>query len=424
MRGISWKISPDFFLELLFCSSVVLPTGSIYSINVKQPIFLMALLALAVRARHFGVTRMHAGVAILSGGVLFAWVPLAFLTGWSDGLLPFLQFKDIAVTAATAAMAAIYISDDAKRYRFVRIVIYSLGVTSAIKVAAFAWVVLTGASIRDVVAAIESVFGVELMGMDVGGAVGRLQFVSDAALPIALFCLMGRKDRFGIPLGLAVVLTGMLLFSVVGSFSRYTWAYAAIAVALSVFTAGLDRAKICYAILAAGVAVYFWNELSLLFEIRTSVEQVDSSDGMRGEQLGPLISMFQSAPLIGHGLGSYTLWVLRAADLRYSYEIQLLALLGQIGVVGVTAILLSLLFYFRGLWQFRDGYMATVAAALLIFLWIASGLFNPFLASSSAGVSFGFLYALVPVYLSKRNVSSVSTRPVRHKGGEVHLADI
>ncbi len=397
------RISADAVIELFFYACVILPSGSIGDLNVKQILFAATLLAISVGAGRFGFTKAHASNAIWFVALLFAWVPLAYLTGRSDGLLPLSQFKDIAVTAATAFLVSLYITDEHKRDRFVRVVLYGIGITSAIKVIAYAYAAATGSSVSDFVKVINEVFDQNLATLDDGGLGARFLFSSDSLLPVALYALLSSKGRFGISAKFSVLLTMLFVFSAVVAFSRFIWMYSAIAVALAVITTRLDRTKLVYIVLVGLTAAYFWQELTLLYELRLSDEQVDFSDGLREEQRGPLYKFVADAPILGHGLGTYTVEIIREPVSMYGYELQLVALVGQIGAVGTAILPLLVAYYYRGVLDPRRPVVQSVSVAILIALWIASGFQNPWLASSSSGITFGLLYSLAPSFrLGKR----------------------
>lgn len=388
------RVSADVIVELFLCACIILPSGSIGGLNVKQPLFIATLLAISIRPRHFGLTKAMVRNTIFFIAVLFAWVPLAYYTGRSDGILPLMQFKDIAVTAFTALIVSLYVTNGIKRDRFVRLAIYCVGVTSAIKALSFAYAAATGTSILDIINLIDQVFDQNLVTFDIGGIGGRFQFTSDCLVPVSLYALLGRKGRFGISDTQAMPLTILLVFSAVAAFSRFIWLYSAIAIALGAISMRPDRTKLVYMVLAGLVAAYFWEELSSLYELRTGDYQIDFSDGLRDEQRGPLYKFIAGAPIFGHGLGTFTAEVIREPVSMYSYELQLVALVGQIGVIGCGVIAAALTYYYRGIFDLRGRVIDVFSVATLLAIWVATGFQNPWLMSSSAGIAFGLLFAL------------------------------
>jgi hypothetical protein len=388
------RVSADAIVEWFFCACIILPSGSIGGFNVKQPLFIATLLAIGVRPRHFGLTKAMVRNAIFLVAVLFAWVPLAYCTGRSDGVLPLLQFKDIIVTGFTAFIVSLYVTNETKRDRFVRLVIYCVGVTSAIKALSYVYAATTGTSVFDIINLIDRVFDQNLVTFDIGDIGGRFQFTSDSLVPVSLYALLGRKGRFGIPDNLAVPLTILLVFSSIAAFSRFIWLYSAIAIGLGVISTRPDRTKVAYVVLAGLIAAYFWEELSSLYELRTSDYNIDFSDGLRDEQRVPLLKFVAEAPVFGHGLGTFTAEIIREPEYKYSYELQLVALVGQIGIVGCSLVAIAVAYYYRSIAAFKGRVLDVFSVATLLAIWIATGFENPWLMSSSAGIAFGLLFAL------------------------------
>ena len=88
--------------------------------------------------------------------------------------------------------------------------------------------------------------------------------------------------------------------------------------------------------------------------------------------------------------------MIRNDDAPYSYEDQLLALVGQVGIVGIVFLSALTLYYFRDLWPHRgqrDGYRA-FALGMILIGWICAGLFNPEVISSAASVSYAAIAAM------------------------------
>jgi hypothetical protein len=386
----------DAVVEWYFCACMILPSGSIFGINVKQPLFLLAWLTVLSRPARFRFTKQVACNALALAAVLFSWVVLAFFTGRSEGLLPLMQFEDIVVTAATAFLVIEYIRDSQRCERFIRLVIYCVGLTAAVKAASFAYALASGSSVSVVVNALSDVFGVNLATLENGNVGARFQFVSDSVIPVALYGLLSRKNRFGISSAASSLLVALLSFSAVVTFSRFLWAFSAVGLMLGIATSRVDRMKVVYFAFVGLAVAYLWNELVLLYELRTSAVQVDFSDGLRHEQQVALYKFVMDAPVFGHGLGTFTAEIVRHPVLFYSYELQLVALVGQVGIVGTAFLMASIAYYYRGIFDHRRPVMHSMCVLLLIVVWISSGFTNPYLSTSSAGLVFGLLYALAP----------------------------
>ena len=145
----------------------------------------------------------------------------------------------------------------------------------------------------------------------------------------------------------ALILNSLLLASAVFSFSRYLWMSPAIAACVGVLLARKDKFLILYTCIAIAVAILSFDYIQDLVMLRFSDALTGSSDIERTAQTPVLVKLFLDAPLMGHGMGSYSHQVIRNDDSPYSYEDQLLALAGQVGLIGLLS-LTGVLRYFRG----------------------------------------------------------------------------
>jgi hypothetical protein len=136
-------------------------------------------------------------------------------------------------------------------------------------------------------------------------------------------------------------------------------------------------------------------------ELRFSEKLSGASDAERIWQISVLKSFFASAPLLGHGLGSYALELKRSFDTPYAYEVQVLALFGQFGLIGVGLLALLLVNYYRKAFSFRKGVLLPqIAAAILLMDLLLAAFFNPLLLASMSAVGYSLVFL---VALSTRN---------------------
>jgi hypothetical protein len=137
--------------------------------------------------------------------------------------------------------------------------------------------------------------------------------------------------------------------------------------------------------------------LDKFYELRFSSTVENASDSQRTGQVQALEDFFWQSPMLGHGLGSYT-----RADIRgegdsgkYAYEVQTLALFGQMGVVGMGILGIFILYYYRALWTTRSLSLPDrLALGALIVVWLLAGFTNPLIVSPIAGICFASLDAL------------------------------
>ena len=187
-----------------------------------------------------------------------------------------------------------------------------------------------------VVAAVSRAFRVDLMTMDIGAVFGRVQFVSDAVIPICIFIVVRYRDQLGLGYTRAVASILLLLVSVAFSFSRYLWGYTVIALLVGLLLAKRDRFKAALIASVAIVVLVSLPVLSDLYRLRFSDEIAGSSDSVRVDQKEALQHFFLDAPILGHGWGSYTTLLIRSRDTPQAYEMEVLSLAGQTGIVGIT----------------------------------------------------------------------------------------
>ena len=412
--GWRWDISPlldrafDWFTCLYIFTSIFLPSGSIYGFNVKYPLYL-GLLPLAIYSV-FRREQAEAGQLALLVGVpaLFAgWIILGLCDGFAFASV-LRQYADLLLTFLVCWLVALFCGDDElRRLRFLRLVVNAEIATALLKVGLVAYALIRGIPVVEMVALLSKVFGTDLMTMDLGSLFGRVQFISDALIPICIFIVLRHRDRMHMGSLRAVLTILLLLVSVLLSFSRYFWAFTALAFFVGLLLGKRDRFQAILFITLALSIIVSLPALVGLYQLRFSADVAGGSDLQRTEQIHALSAFFLDAPLLGHGLGSYTTQVIREQDTevgRYGYEVQLLALSGQLGVVGMTLILGLTAYYYRNLWWNSPlNIPDRIGIGLLLCFWIAAGLSNPLLFNPIAGVNYATLATLAEMAGRKTN---------------------
>ena len=374
--------------------TVALPSGSIYGLNFKTPLYLLLIpSALYVhvrdRRRNLGV---ETGLLFATPALFLLWVLLSQVYGFNAaGALR--QYLDILLTFATCWIAVLFAGDtEAGRISLLRTIVFAEVAAGLFKVSLVGYAVIRGIPIPEMVVGLDRIFGVDLMTMDIGDLLGRIQFVSDGLIPVCIFAILCLRNRIRIGFLLSMAMLVLLTLSLFLSYSRYLWAFGLVAVVMGLVLGKKDKLFVVLMLLLVAGSVLVYPLVSGLLAARFTGGGVDESDAIRVEQIIALKPFFLDAPFFGHGLGSYSTQVIRAgvdADTgaKYSYEVQLLALLGQVGLTGGMLLTGYLVFYFRRLWP-RDWKEVPVkgAAVVLLALWLAAGLFNPLLLNPVAGV--------------------------------------
>ena len=391
-RAFTW-----FFFTYIFVT-VFLPGGSLFGINFKFPLYL-GLLPLAV----FNIFRrrqssaVHLALIVAVPTVLGAWVVLAQLYGFGPAS-SFRQFQDMLLTLLLCWLTVIFCDGkDDRRLRYFRVVLNSVIATAVLKIGLIAYAVLRGIPVVEMVEWLSKIFGVQLMTMDLGALFGRVQFVSDELIPVCIYMILRHRDCLKLGSRRAALTVLLLIVSVLFSFSRYFWAFTLVAFLIGLLLGKRDRFQAVLAGLLLFVVLASLPVLVVLYQLRFSQAVAGASDQERTEQIQALKDLFVDAPLLGHGLGSYATRLLREPSEagRYSYEVQFLALSGQIGLLGILFFFALGAFYYRGLWwRSTVAFGDRIGLALLLLAWLAAGLSNPLLFHPVAGINYALIATL------------------------------
>lgn len=388
-ESVSWLFLACSFL------AVLLPSGRFFGINLKIISFFFLLFFIGIKSYIFSDFLKRLNFVIL---LLIIWVFVG-LVYWQGDLSPvFSQAKDIFVTAVFPIIGKILLQRNMlTAERLLRSATVWLFVIALIKIFIFIFSFVAGVPVYVVMEGISEFFGTSLMSFDLGDLGGRIQFVSDLLIPFVIFYILSLKknrNRFDF------FVLFSLIFSALVGFSRYVWVVVAVSVFLSNFLVLRKRkgfAIFIFIILFSCVFYFFEKEyIDYVFLQRFDSVASSESDLVRQEQSRNLWAWFWDAPLMGHGLGAYIPGYIRSEEAPYSYELQLLALLGQMGIIGVGFLSIAAisLYWRQFLMALRSNLMDAVAIFVLSVFWIMSGLYNPYLFSSSAGVIYTVIFAL------------------------------
>ncbi len=370
---------------------ILLPTGSVFGVNVKLLAFLPLLFgALNRMAREdYPLNSMSWNLFVLCA--FFAWAFLYLFQPINEPALAFSQFKDVVTTLAGCWIIRLFATSD--REKFIRVCIFAMAFAGFLKVFIFGYAFMAGIPVSAIVEGISKQFGVVLMSLDMGDFGGRISFVSDTLLPICIFALLCLRNRLGITAFQATVALVFLLVSDLYTFARFTWGYTAVAIALAFVVSQKDRMHKWYIAACVAVVAYLSQAIFATIAFRFSLDLMTSSDDLRVWQIKALKEFFWDAPFFGHGLGSHPN-LIRSDITPYSYEVQILAVVGQVGLIGSALFLVILFNYYRKSFNFSENKRYQLAVLILIVCFIANGFFNPSLLSSASAVNFGLLFML------------------------------
>ena len=388
----------------LFCLYVylliLLPSGTILGINVKVLCFGFLLLpTLDHLLQDETITLRHMSALLLLPAILGIWVLLAQLYDF-ELRLTFYQYKDIFVTLISSWAAAVYIrGSDSARIRFLQMMLHAEMTACVLKIGILTYCVSRGIGVSSVIYSINATMGVSLMSVDFESSFGRVQFVADEVIPICLYILLVSRVRLRISLPSALGMFVALTISLIFTFSRYYWAVGVVALVLGMIVGKKDRFHAYLAVTIGLLIALSAPFLIAIIQLRFSMDLAGGSDITRSRQTVVLKRFFFDAPLLGHGLGSYTRELVRSSDAAYNYEVQIIALAGQEGIVGLLLMGLMTVYYYRSLWpwdRFRKPHRVGSKLTLLLLLlaYLAGGFFNPSLFNSAAAMSYAAIKAL------------------------------
>ncbi len=374
---------------------VVLPSGTILGINVKLPCFLLLIpLTLQVSFARGQMTVARLVKLLSVPAVLLLWAFLSQLYGY-DSRLALLQFIDIMVTMGTCWFAAVLCNrDQGETLLLLRWIVYAEVCASSLKIAMLLYAFIRGIPVTAMLDWIQSIFGVKLMGYDFESAFGRFEFIPDNVIPICIFALLCYRNLLSKHTARTLLISLMVISSLF-SFSRFLWAHTVTALVLGLLLGKKDRFQaILIGVLGTFTAISL-PFIIVVVSLRFSTSVVTNSDVDRIQQVAALKNFIADAPWFGHGLGTYSHLVWRSLDAPYVYEAQLLALFGQVGIVGVFLLIVLMMSYFR--WFRPNGQRSVLLSAGLFLLfvgWLIGGFLNPSVISSAASVSYVAIFAL------------------------------
>jgi hypothetical protein len=385
-------MSSSLFLGLVFIL-ILLPSGSISGINIK-------IIFLGLFAAVFVSYLITGGPSITIAELIFLCVTAAFLlTLTLNGVLNqqtsstqvFFEARDICSTILIAWLGFFLIGRGIiPAEKLIAVVVYAMCAVSVFKLA------LEAASLShmDVVGTLQSILPQSaFVTTGIGFDLFRLQLSDDILGPFTLFALL-TPTVTGVRIGRLsrVIMPVVLLASGFITFSRYIWMLFAVALAAAIV---IERNwKLLAATTLAGIAmaVLFSQFFAVVAYDRFQSTGVEISDAVRSEQSTALFEEFMRRPIWGKGLGAHATGIIRSDAFSYSYEIQWLALLMQVGIVGMIGVVLLLWVSVRDLIAAR--HPAKPWIALLFLLWLGAGFTNTYMTTSFAGVAFAMFIAI------------------------------
>lgn len=256
------------------------------------------------------------------------------------------------------------------------------------------------------ISALAKMTGIRIMEMSVSADFSRLQTSMDISTPFLIFFVL-ESQNFGVHFskkfrwGFAFL--GMI--SVVISFSRVLIFIAFLGFLFYFMHHSLRRmlkgAVLFLSLMTAVIPIVGFETVEKMVQMRLFSSKNSESDEIRSHQIHHLTEELSSKPLLGLGIGGYAQEAIRDRDNRHSYEVQWVALLAQLGFIGILFLILPICFIFM-LYLQRPLRSIHLYTATLFGAWLMAGFTNPFVISLTSGMIYA-LFILAALELRTRS---------------------
>lgn len=388
------NIDIKYFLRVFLITSIVLPAGTVVGIPFKILSLVLLLAMMLCYQRGVMIHKFfYYNVAII------IFILFEALYTLCNSILPpmlvFAQGKDIFIYFLMFTICLCFNEEKNIYLYLINTVTVALATVGAMKLLIILASVATGMSVSVIVKAISELFNVALMTYDLNdSAVARINMPSDSLILIPVYYLItkfikggaNRKD---------VICFVLIAFSALITMSRYQWASAGLAILLAILS-NLKSKKIvlaCCCIALLSFVILSLDSVQEAIQMRFSTQTSTYSDSVRLMQEVKIIAAINNAPIFGNGLGYYIPDLIRNSISLYAYELQIPALVMQLGFFGASVIIfMTMLPIFVSSLNIKFSNMLSVW--VLAIAWITAAFFNPVLFSSSGGAGLVALYSL------------------------------
>lgn len=244
--------------------------------------------------------------------------------------------------------------------------------------------------------------GYNLVVYNIGGFAARLTFNSQDTLVVIVMAavLFMNPRRLGLPRWFVWAMVPLSIIAIFISYARVAYMQFGIVwlcffFYLVTLTIARRKGKTALGVLlltALGVLVTF-QFYDIYFE-RFFSANTEQSDQLREEQIGALMDKFSESPWIGCGFGCYAETVVRSEGAVYTYEVQWLAFLAKLGIVGIGLFSVFMLYIIQHIYRYTRSWARWVLIGLF-GLVLLSAFFNQYLISSPAAIIYLAFLSLV-----------------------------
>lgn len=377
---------------ILIIAGLMVPSdGGHGLLNIKSLAFLATVLAVSLHITYspkFNLSQYKILCFLLcSMSFLLLWMLIGFFYGETPSSSSWDQFKICWLTISVVAISLYLVMEELISFQtLLKTIIYANFTYSFLKIALVFFHLLGFINMWSVI----QTLGIRFISMGILGNMPRLQTSIDIATPFLLFFFLQGK-QLGITwnrLFRFVYLT-ISVMAIFLSFSRFLIAVAALSCLLHGLTLRFSTLMrsfaVFLAILSIGIGFIGIDNVYLIVERRFFSTNNAESDNTRVNQIDALVDEHQQYPILGKGLGSYAQNNIRDRVNLYSYEVQWVAFLMQLGMIGISFILLPVGVIASKILS-KPLSRPKIALFILFLSWLFSGFTNPFLVSLTSGI--------------------------------------
>lgn len=394
------------YLLMLVVGMMIPSDGSHGIFTIKSLTFIgsiSSLLAYAIIYGRINLTQTKQMLFLFAALIfLFLWVGISLLGGSTSISSSYDQFKLLLLTLSVALLSLFIAEEKLLSFQiFIKTIIFANFAYSCVKL------ILIGLYFTGLIdlGSFLTRIGIRYMTMAIYGDMTRLQSSVDIVTPYLLyFVLQSRILNVSFSKPFKCYYTVVSTLSIFFSFSRFLMGIAALSFFL--YWCSLRFKKklkwlvliLCMAVL--GISWIGTAKIYTVVEARFFSRNVWVSDTVREVQIDALLAEFRQHPVFGKGIGSYSEKVIRDTKNHYSYEVQWAAFLMQLGLLGLTLLLIPLVYIGGQFWKGPISFVKISFFILFVF-WLIAGFFNPFLISLASGIVYG-LFAWTALRLQSK----------------------
>ncbi|MEB7678640.1 hypothetical protein NGC52_02470 [Klebsiella michiganensis] len=386
-----WGMSFSAILVGIYLfASIFLPSGKVFDINIKLLLLMVVLAAMVIDRRGRPIVKLAAILLVPLMYLIFE-VFIALVT-FSRTELIFSQATQIIVFYLIIALPFASYSKEELGTVVTNLVVNSVVSVGIFKLLIIAYATLKGVSVTSIVIMVAAFFSANIMTYDLDDvALARINMPADIVLYGVMLYLVNKIFREGIDIKLLLKIS-ILSFSALITMSRFQWAGIALAIALGLMMNIRNKKSLLIVALGAVILIGALSTQTVqdIISSRLDSQASADSDVIRDTQEKAIDRRIAEAPIIGHGMGSYAPDLIRSPGTPYSYELQVPAMIMQLGYFGVFAFfavtLIPVVYSFS---HARTSYI--ICGGIIYLWWIFGGFFNPSIYSSSGGATLLFL---------------------------------